>query len=301
MVIERFQAFKEGSLCRQPKRAVVAAAHDRHTLEGVFWAREGGLCDPVLVGHREEIMDLCQQLGYVISPDSIIDGGDEEDCAQKAVDLVRRGAGDLLVKGLMQTGTLLRPVLSRTGGIRRGELLSHMAVLDVPAYHKLLFITDGGMNIAPDLEKKRGILQNALDLCRSLGYDRPKVAALCSVETENPAMPETIDAAALKAAGERGEFGPCYIEGPISFDLATDRQAAQVKGYQSPVAGDADILLVPSIAGGNMLGKALYGLAGGKMAGVVLGAQVPITVNSRGASAEEKYDSILLCCAMTQA
>ena len=176
--------------------------------------------------------------------------------------------------------------------------MSHVAVLEVPRYHKLLFITDGGMVISPTLEEKRHILQNALELCRLLGYQRPKAAVLCAVETVSPHMPETQDAAALRWEGEQGAFGPCLVEGPISLDLATDLEAARIKGYHSPVAGDADILLVPSIAAGNILGKALYGLAGGKMAGVVLGASVPITVNSRGASSDEKYSSILLCCAM---
>ena len=170
----------------------------------------------------------------------------------------------------------------------------------VPAYHKLMFITDGGMVVAPDLAQKRAILKNALDLCRFLGYEEPKAAVLCAVETVSPHMAETGDGAALKAEAERGDFGPCQVEGPISFDLATDRQAAQVKGYHSPVAGDADIFLVPSITAGNLLGKALYGMAGGKMAGLVLGASVPITVNSRGAAPEEKYDSIAIAAAMAR-
>ena len=176
--------------------------------------------------------------------------------------------------------------------------MSHVAILDVPGYHKLLYITDGGMVVAPSLEQKRHILRNAVEFCRFLGYDCPKAAALCAVETVTPAMPETADSAALKEEAERGDFGPCLVEGPISLDLATDAEAARVKGYQSPVAGDADILLAPSIAAGNLLGKSLYGLAGGEMAGVVLGARVPITVNSRGATAEEKYWSILICAAM---
>ena len=199
---------------------------------------------------------------------------------------------------MLQTGTLLKAVVHRETGIRASQVMSHVAILDVPRYHKLLFITDGGMVVAPNLEQKGHILKNAVDFCRFLGYERPKAAALCAVETVNPAMPETGDALSLKEAGERGEFGPCIVEGPISLDLATDREAALVKGYHSPVAGDADILLVPAIAVGNVLGKALYGLAGGQMAGVVLGAAVPITINSRGATPEEKYYSILLCAAM---
>ena len=176
----------------------------------------------------------------------------------------------MLIKGMLQTGTLLKAVVNKERGIRASEVMSHVAILDVPSYHKLLYVTDGGMVVAPDLEQKRHILRNAVDFCRFLGYDRPKVAALCAVETVNPAMPETADAAVLKEEGERGDFGPCLVEGPIALDLATDPEAAQVKGYHSPVAGDADILLAPSIAAGNLLGKSLYGLAGGEMAGVVI-------------------------------
>ena len=214
--------------------------------------------------------------------------------------LVRQGRGSLLIKGRLSTGALLGAVVDRADGIRGEGLLSHVAILEVPAYHKLLYITDGGLVVAPGLEEKRAILRNALSLCRFLGYERPKAAALCAAETVSPRMPETGDAAALREEGERGDFGPCLVEGPISLDLATSAEAARLKGYCSPVAGDADILLVPSIAAGNLLGKALYGLAGGKMAGVVLGASVPIALNSRGASWEEKYNSILICAAMSR-
>lgn len=295
MPISSFQDLKPRLRGLPPKEAVVAAAHDEHTLQAVFAARRVGLIRPVLVGRGEEIRSLARAQGETLAPDQVVEAGDEEDCAYKSVALIREGAGAMLIKGMLQTGTLMKAVVSHETGIRTSKLLSHVAILDVPRYHKLLFITDGGMVVAPDLEQKRHILQNAVDFCRLLGYERPKAAVLCAVETVTPAMPETEDAAVLKAEGNRGAFGPCVVEGPISLDLATDREAARIKGYRSPVAGDADILLAPSIAAGNFLGKALYGLAGGQMAGVVLGAQVPITVNSRGATAQEKYSSIVLC------
>ena len=206
----------------------------------------------------------------------------------------------MLIKGLIQTGSMLHAVVQKETGIRESRVMSHVAILEVPRYHKLLFITDGWMVVAPTLEEKQHILNNAANLCRFLGYEQPKAAVLCAVEEVSPHMPETQDAAALKKLGAAGAFGPCFVEGPISLDLATDPQAVRVKGYRSPAAGDADILLVPSIAAGNILGKALYGLAGGKMAGVVLGASVPITVNSRGATPEEKYLSILICSALSR-
>lgn len=298
MVISSFSALKSRLQHLSPREAVVAAAHDEHTLQAVFAARRDGLIRPILVGRRNEIRSIARSLGEELSPEQIVDAQDDLECAARSVALIREGKGDILIKGMLQTGTLLKAVVHRETGIRASQVMSHVAILDVPRYHKLLFITDGGMVVAPNLEQKGHILKNAVDFCRFLGYERPKAAALCAVETVNPAMPETGDALSLKEAGERGEFGPCIVEGPISLDLATDREAALVKGYHSPVAGDADILLVPAIAVGNVLGKALYGLAVGQMAGVVLGAAVPITINSRGATPEEKYYSILLCAAM---
>ena len=298
MVISGFQELKTRLHNIPPKPAVVAAAHDAHTLEAVFSAQADGLIDPLLVGRSADILSIAAQLGRTLSPDRIVEADGEQECAEKSVALIRDGRGAMLVKGMLQTGALLKAVVHKETGIRASQVMSHVAVLDVPRYHKLLFDTDGGMVIAPDLEQKRHILKNAVDFCRFLGYDRPKAAVLCAVETVSPHMPETAEAAVLKEEGARGDFGPCLVEGPISLDLATDREAAAVKGYHSPVAGDADILLCPSIAVGNVLGKALYGLAGGQMAGVVLGAAVPITINSRGATPEEKYSSILICAAM---
>lgn len=297
MVISGFPQLKATLAQHRPVPAVVAAAHDRHTLEGVFAAQRDGLIDPLLVGCGTQIQAIAQELGQPLSPDRIWEA-EEEDCAAQAVALIRKGRGRILIKGMLQTGTLLKAVVHKVTGIRAAELMSHVAILSVPTYHKLLFITDGGMVTAPTLEEKRHILRNCVELCRFLGYERPKAAALCAVEVVNPKMQETVEAAQLKLEGLRGDFGPCLVEGPISLDLATDPDAAQIKGYQSPVAGDADILLVPSITCGNLLGKALYGLAGGEMAGVVLGAKVPITINSRGATPAEKYSSILISAAM---
>lgn len=300
MVISGFDQLKSRLHGVPPRTAVVAAAHDAHTLQAVFQAQKDGLILPLLVGRRTDIRSISASLGYVLSEEQIVDADGEEDCAAKAVALIRAGRGGMLIKGMLQTGTLLKAVVHKQTGIRSSQVMSHVAILDVPRYPKLLFDTDGGMVVAPGLEEKRHILKNALEFCRFLGYDCPKAAVLCAVETVNPRMPETLDAAALKEEGARGDFGACMVEGPISLDLATDREAANLKGYHSPVAGDADILLCPSIAAGNLLGKALYGLAGGRMAGVVLGAAVPITVNSRGASPEEKYSSILICSAMAR-
>ncbi|OUP56600.1 hypothetical protein B5F19_06195 [Pseudoflavonifractor sp. An184] len=300
LVISGFQELKTQLREAAPQPAVVAAAHDEHTLEAVFQARRDGLISPILVGDVERIRSIARSQGEEIPQEALVQAGGEGECAQRSVDLIRQGRGKLLIKGMLQTGALLRAVVQPDTGIRASELLSHVAILDVPAYHKLMFVSDGGMVIAPDRNQKREILRNVLSLCRFLGYEQPKAAILCAAETVSPRMPETEDAAALKEEGARGDFGPCLVEGPISFDLATDRAAAEIKGYRSPVAGDADVFLVPSIAAGNLMCKALYGMAGGKMAGVVLGACVPITINSRSAAPEEKYDSIAIAAAMAQ-
>lgn len=283
-----------------PRSAVVAATQDEHTLQAVLAARRDGLIHPILVGPPDQLRPLLDRLGASVPEEDLVPAGTEAECAARAVALVRQGRGSLLIKGMLQTGTLLKEVVRHGTGIRESAVLSHVAILDVPAYRKLMFITDGGMVVAPDLEQKRAILHNALGLCRFLGYDQPKAAVLCAVETVNPKMQGTVDAAALKEEGARGDFGDCLVEGPISLDLATDREAAAIKGYHSPVAGDADIFLVPNITAGNLLGKSLYGLAGGDMAGLVLGASVPITINSRGATPAEKYDSILIAAAMAR-
>ena len=301
MTISGFDELKAHLRESVPVEAVVAAAHDAHTLEAVCQAWRDGLIRPILVGDAEKIREIADTLGWEPSGYQIAEEKDETECARHAVALLRQGRGQMLVKGMLQTKTLLREVVRPETGIRAAELLSHVAILDVPSYHKLLFLTDGGMVIAPDLEQKREILKNVLSLCRFLGYEQPKAAVLCATETVDHHMPETEDAAALKSEAAQGAFGPCLVEGPISFDLATDPSAVEIKGYHSPVAGDADILLVPNIVSGNLLGKALYGMAGGDMAGVVLGASVPITVNSRSASPEEKYDSIAIAAAMAQA
>ena len=296
MVISGFQELKARLQETVPAAAVVAAAHDEHTLEAGFQARTDGLIRPLLVGER-----VARTLGQDLPEEDLVEADSEADCARRSIDLIRQGRGTMLIKGMVQTGTLLKEVVRPDTGIRASQLLSHVAILDVPAYHKLMFVSDGGMVVAPDLAQKREILRNVLSLCRFLGYEMPKAAILCAAETVSPRMEETVDAAQLKQEGAQGDFGPCLVEGPISFDLATDRAAAEIKGYQSPVAGDADIFLVPSIAAGNLMCKALYGMAGGKMAGVVLGASVPITVNSRSAAPEEKYDSIAIAAAMAQA
>lgn len=281
----------------EKKCVIVAAAQDIHALEAVFRANTEGVLDYILVGDRGKIEEIADQLGYPVSRERIVEISDTEEAAYRAVELIRQGVGDFLMKGKLETSTLLRQVVHKETGIGMGGLMCHMALMEIPAYPKLLGLTDSGMVIWPDYEQKKEILRQGIEMFHRLGVICPKVSCLTAVEKVNPKMPETADAAALKEAAQKGEFGECCVEGPISCDLTFSMDAAQAKNYQSPVTGDADILLVPNMVTGNIAGKLLTCLAGAKMAGCVLGAKVPIVLTSRGSSFEEKYNSLMLCAA----
>mgnify|MGYP001145595234 FL=1 len=294
-MLRDFQALRERVGTAAPKTVAVACAHDGHTLEAVLRAAEEGILRYVLVGRKEDILRIGQELGHSISEGDIIPAGTDEEAAQLAVSLVREGRADFLQKGLMQTSTILKAVVNKETGIGLGRPMSHTALLEIPGYHKLLGVADGGMIPAPDLEAKKAILHNAVELFRRLGYERPMVSAVCAAETVSPKIIETVDAAALKEEAQAGTFGNCCVEGPISLDLALDKSSAEIKGYESPACGETDILLVPSMAAGNIMVKSLLEFAGAKMVGVVTGAKCPIALNSRSASFEEKYNSLLAC------
>ncbi len=282
------------------KRVVVAAAHDEHALEAVLKAHKEGIIDYTLVGRKEDIISISKSLGYDIIEENIVDVYEVQDAAFKAVELIREGKGDFLMKGKLDTSVLLKQVVNKETGIGTGRVMSHMIIMQIPTYHKLLGITDGGMLIAPTLEQKVGILHNSIDFFHRLGIASPKVACLAAVESVNPKMQETVDGAELKKMALNGDFGDCYVEGPISCDLSFSKEVAVIKGFESPVTGDPDILLMPSIAAGNISSKMLICLAGSSLAGCVLGAKVPIVVTSRGSSFEEKYYSLLLCAAQVK-
>ena len=293
-----FADFNElhGSLAGSaPKTLVAAAAHDAHTLEAVYAAAKEFPMKYILVGDRKKIMDISSGLGCTPDPEAIADAGDDADCARKAVALVHEGRGDVLMKGILESGTLLKAALDKDSGVRDSDTISHIAVLDVPGYHKLVSVTDGGMLPSPTLDQKAAIVRNAVSFYRRLGFSRPKIAALCASESVSDKIPETVDAAKLQAMCEKGGLGDCLLEGPLSFDIAVSREAASVKGVSSSVSGDVDILLAPNITAGNALCKGLIYWGGTKMAGCVLGAKVPIVLVSRGATAEEKLFSIMLC------
>ena len=277
-------------------RLVVAAAHDESTLQAVFEAAEVFDLEFQLVGDEAKIRKICESLGK--NPGSkILHENDDESIASKSVSLIKQTTGGVLVKGHIETSTLLRAVVNKEDGIRETKTMSHIAFLEIPAYKKLLAVTDGGMCACPSLEQKIDIIKNALNLYKNMaGSDyTPKVAAITASETLNPKLEDSVHADELKKLADGGEFENVVFAGPISFDLAVSEKSAAKKGYSSPVCGDVDIFLVPGITAGNVLCKCLIEWAGAKMAGAVVGATAPIVLVSRSASAEEKLNSIALC------
>ncbi|WP_312701385.1 bifunctional enoyl-CoA hydratase/phosphate acetyltransferase [Sedimentibacter sp.] len=276
------------------KRVAVAAAHDEHTLEAVFKAVNDKLVEPVLIGDKEKIVQILKNLSVSFDENEIIHTSGDTEAAEKTVELINEGKADFIMKGKLQTADLLKAVVNKEKGLRTGSVMSHVAILEIPAYHKLMAVTDGGMMMYPELEEKKQIVENAVGVFTAMGYECPKVAVLTAVETVNPKMPEAVDADNLKKMNQDGEIKDCIIEGPISVDLTFSKESAQIKGYESPVTGEADILLVPNITTGNILSKALIEFAGATMAGMIVGAKVPIVLTSRGATSEEKYLSLVL-------
>ena len=283
------------------RRCVVAGAEDGHVLEAVFEARrEGIIGDPVLTGGADRIRALIRSLGE--SPDGCVlydvpEGGNP---AQRAVELIASGAGDFLVKGKLDTKDLLKPVVDRANNLHSadspsGGLMSHLAFFQIPGLDRLIVLTDGGMVVYPDLDQKKGLILNAVTTLRAMGWERPRVAVLCAIEKLNPKMRETVEAAELAAMNRRGEIGGCVVEGPISYDVAMSPEIAAIKGYESENPGRFDVLLAPDMTSGNLLGKSLLVSARAQLAGIVVGARIPIVVTSRGSSAEEKFCSIALC------
>lgn len=295
MAIGSFRELKERAKNVGRKCVAVAAANDAHTLEAVFRACDEGLMDYILVGDGQRIEEAAGALGHALRRDGVFEEKDEALAVKKALAFIHTGEADFLQKGLLPSAMLLRGVLNKEYGIGTGRLISHVSLLEAEGYPKLLGVTDGGIVLYPDLEQKRGIIRNAAALFHRLGNPKPKVAALCAIEEINPRMPETVDAAALKADAQAGALGSCILEGPISMDLAVSRESGRIKGFDSPVCGDADILLVPDIVSGNLTMKALQAFSKAKMAGCVVGASCPIALTSRSASFEEKYDSLLVC------
>jgi len=279
--------------CKSLNPVPTAVAHpcEKSALSGAIEAANLGLIVPILVGPRDKIEATAQSAGIDISKYEIVDTPHSHASAAKAVELLREGKAELLMKGSLHTDEFMAAVVSREGGLRTSRRISHVFVMDVPTYHKVLFITDGAINIAPTLEDKVDICQNAIDLIRALGIAEPKVAILSAVETVTSKIPATIDAAALCKMAERGQITGAILDGPLAFDNAISKEAAETKHIHSLVAGNPDILLAPDLEAGNMLAKQLSFLANADSAGLVLGARVPIILTSRADSVRARIAS----------
>ncbi len=280
------------------KRLVVAAAEDRQILLAIKNAAENQLITPVLVGDKTAISQQCEEIGYDLNGIELHHTRDKETSCSLSVKLVKEGKAEILMKGMVPTATLLKAVLEKENGLRNRDILSHFALIEIPGYRKLIGITDAAINIQPDLKEKVSIVQNAVEAFHWLGHNKPCVAILAPVETINPKIAATMDAAALYVMCLRNQIHGCIIDGPLALDNAVSEEAARHKGIEGIVAGNADLLVVPDLNSGNILYKSLIFLAGGTAAAVVIGAYVPIVLTSRADSGRSKFMSIALAAAM---
>lgn len=290
-MIKNFEQLKAMLKAMLVKRKVaVVPAQDEHTLEAISHAYKDGMVEPVLIGDEPKIREILAQIGTDADKMTIIHVEDPVEAIQKAADMARDGEVDCIMKGKTETGALMKVLVNRERGIRKNDTMSLLAFMESPNYHKVFAITDVGLLTYPSKEQKKAAIQNAVEAFHALGVEQPKVAILAAVEKVNPKMKETVEAAEIKEEGVDG----CIIEGPISYDLAMDPASAPIKGYVSPVAGDADLLVVPDIVSGNIAAKTITVIGGGRTGGVVLGAKVPVLLVSRAASADDKYMSIVI-------
>lgn len=283
-------------ILNQRKKVTVslACAHDKELLEMVKCVEEMGLANAILIGDAEKIEQLSLELNLSLSTHRLIDEKDSKLAAREAVKQVRCGNADLLIKGAINSSDFMHAVLDKEEGLNSGNLISHLAAFEVPGFDRLIFVTDGGINIAPGIDEKKSIIQNSLNFLNLIGYENPKAAILSANEIINPKMPVTIEAAILSKMAENGQITGGVVDGPIAMDVALDANAAVQKGINSKVSGYADLLVVPNIEAGNLLGKSIIYFAKARMAGIVLGARAPIILTSRASSKDSKITSIAL-------
>jgi phosphotransacetylase len=287
----KYEQLLERCQSLEPVPTAVVHPCEQTALEGAIDAGQKGLITPVLVGPTAKIQEVARKHGINLGKSQIVDAPHSHAAATRAVEIVRQGQAEILMKGSLHTDELLGAVVARETGLRTGRRISHVFIMDVPTYHKVLVVTDGAINIAPTLEEKADICQNAIDLAISLGVARPKVAILAAVETITSKMPATIDAASLCKMADRGQITGGVLDGPLAFDNAISSDAARIKGIKSEVAGDPDILLAPDLEAGNILAKQLIFLANADSAGLVLGTRVPIILTSRADSVRSRIAS----------
>ena len=282
------------------KKLVLAAAQDQHSLGAVIRAWMDHVIEPILIGDKESIQNICAANNYDISGIRIIHEPDTDKAVEMSVKMASNKEVDVLMKGKIGTSTLLKCVLNKEWGLRTGNLLSHIALFEVDTYPKVIAVTDVAMNIAPNLQEKIAIINNSVTCLMKLGYKMPKVAVLGAVEMVNENMEATLHAALLSKMNQRDQIRNCIIDGPLAFDNAVSLESAKYKGIRSEVAGDTDLLLMPDIEVGNVLYKSLVFFAKAKVASIILGAKVPIVLTSRSDSEQAKYDSILLSAAASK-
>jgi phosphate butyryltransferase len=286
---------KQKGVCR----VAVAAAADKHVLDAIMMAKKEGFAEPILVGEKAAIESIAKEIGFNLSDVQIIDIADPYKASVEAVSLIRNNKADILMKGLVGTGPMLKAVLDKENGLRKGATLSHVALFETQFYHKLLGVTDAAMNVAPEFEEKVSMVQNAIEVFHKLGIMEPKVAIVCAVETVNPKMEATVHAAMLTQMNRRKQIKGCIIDGPLALDNAVSAESAQHKGIVSDVAGDVDLIVTPDINSGNVLYKSMNFLGGATTAAVIMGAKVPIVLTSRADSEKSKLMSIALAAAIS--
>jgi len=302
MLLKNFDELMSRVKSLPKKRVVVAAAADEKIIKLAKAIDAAGIADCLLVGNRDKIQSLAKGNGTNIKPDHIVhvETSDEKAMAEKAVSLIKENQADLIMKGHLHTAVFLKAVLNDNGALRGNGLLSQASVFEKMSGNGLLLISDCAMNICPNLDQKRQIIKNSVKLAGKIGYPKPLVAILAAVETVNPEMPETTDAAVLSKMGERGQLGNCVIDGPLALDNAVSMESARHKGINSPVAGKADILIVPDIRTGNVLHKSLVYFAKKKVAAVIMGANIPIIFPSRTDFMESKLLSVALAAYLSR-
>ena len=281
-----------------PRKLSVAVAEDREVLLAIKQAKMLGIVEPILVGNMNKISVVAEEIGLNLEGIEIIDERNMTIAARMATELVSSGKAYILMKGLVDTSIIMKQVLDRDIGLRSENVISHVAVFDVETYHKMFIVTDAAMILAPDLIQKKGIIENAVKLAVSLGISNPKVAVLAAKEKVNPKMEATVHAKELTDMNRRGEIINCIVDGPFALDNAINKESARIKGIESEVAGDADILLAPNIEAGNVLYKALTFFANAKSAGLIVGTKAPIILTSRADNEEAKLNSIALAVLM---
>ncbi len=281
------------------RRIAVAAAGDIDVMEAIKNAKQEGIVEPILVGDEPKIRKIAKDINFNLDDIEVINNPDKYGASAEAVKVIKEGRAEILMKGLVSTGVLLKAILNKEVGLRKGALLSHVAIFETPYYHKLLGVTDAAMNVNPELEDKIGIIKNAVEVFHRLGNKNPKVAIVGSVETINPRMEATMHAATISMMNYRKQITGCIIDGPLAIDGAVSKKSADLKNITSDVAGDVDIILAPDIDGANILYKSMNFLGGATAAAVIMGAKVPIVLTSRGDSERSKFLSIALAAAIS--